>query len=227
MSTQTASPWNIANIITMVRIALVPVFGWALMQEGGDDVAWRLVAVVIFGVAAITDRLDGYLARKKNLVTDLGKILDPIADKVLVGTALVLLSVLGELWWWVTIAILARELAITVMRMVILRYVVMPASRGGKLKTVLQSIAIPILLLPLDHLPAAVGWLGAVAMGAALVVTLGTGVDYALQGWRVVREHRAETSQAPAAHAQGTVGHADAAPRPSGTDSVPHDTRRP
>ncbi len=192
MSTQTASPWNIANIITMVRIALVPVFGWALMQEGGDDVTWRLVAVVIFGVAAITDRLDGYLARKNDLVTDLGKILDPIADKVLIGTALVLLSVLGELWWWVTIAILVRELGITLMRMVILRYVVMPASRGGKLKTVLQSVAIPILLLPLDHLPAFVGWVGNLAMGAAFVVTIATGVDYALQGRRVVRERRAE-----------------------------------
>lgn len=215
MSTQTASPWNIANIITMVRIALVPVFGWALLQDGGDDVTWRLVAVAVFGVAAITDRLDGYLARKNDLVTDLGKILDPIADKVLIGTALVLLSALGELWWWVTIAILARELGITLMRMVILRYVVMPASRGGKLKTVLQSVAIPILLLPLDHLPTFVGWVGTVAMGAALVVTLATGVDYALQGWRVVREHRAEVARAQPAAPTG---------EPEG---IAHDTRRP
>ena len=215
MSTQTASPWNIANIITMVRIALVPVFGWALLQDGGDDVTWRLVAVAVFGVAAITDRLDGYLARKNDLVTDLGKILDPIADKVLIGTALVLLSALGELWWWVTIAILARELGITLMRMVILRYVVMPASRGGKLKTVLQSVAIPILLLPLDHLPTFVGWVGTVAMGAALVVTLATGVDYALQGWRVVREHRAEVARAQTVSPTG---------EPEG---IAHDTRRP
>lgn len=191
MTSQTASPWNAPNIITMARIAMVPVFAWALLADGGHTLTWRLVAAAIFVLAAATDRLDGYLARKHNLVTDLGKILDPIADKVLIGTALVLLSWLGDLWWWVTIVILARELGITVMRFVVLRYAVMPASRGGKLKTVLQSVAIAILLLPLDHLPDVVTWAGAVVMGLALVVTVVTGVDYAIKGWQVSRAARA------------------------------------
>ena len=104
-------------------------------------------------VAAATDRLDGWLARRSGQVTDLGKMLDPIADKVLIGTALVLLSWLGDLPWWVTVVILVRELGITAMRFFLLRYVVLPASRGGKLKTVLQSVAIGLYLLPLDVLP--------------------------------------------------------------------------
>ena len=104
-------------------------------------------------VAAATDRLDGWLARRSGQVTDLGKLLDPIADKLLIGTALVLLSWLGDLPWWVTVVILVRELGITAMRFFLLRYVVLPASRGGKLKTVLQSVAIGLYLLPLDVLP--------------------------------------------------------------------------
>ena len=191
MTSPTASPWNAANIVTMLRIAMVPFFGWALVAESGHTVTWRVVATAIFVIAAATDRVDGYLARKNNQVTNLGKILDPIADKVLIGTALVLLSVLGDVWWWVTILILVREAAITLMRFFILRYAVMPASRGGKLKTVLQSIAISIYLLPLDDLPAALGWLAALVMAAALAVTLATGVDYAIKGWQVRRAARA------------------------------------
>lgn len=171
----------------MLRIALVPFFAWALLADGGHTVTWRLVAAGIFVLAAATDRLDGYLARKNDMVTNLGKILDPIADKVLIGTALVLLSVLGDVWWWVTVLILVREAAITIMRFFILRYAVMPASRGGKLKTVLQSVAIAIYLLPLDDLPAVLGWLAAATMAAALAVTLVTGVDYAVKGWQVRR----------------------------------------
>lgn len=191
MSSSTASPWNAANIVTMARIAMVPFFAWALLADGGHTVTWRLVATAIFVLAAVTDRLDGYLARKNDMVTNLGKILDPIADKVLIGTALVVLSALGDVWWWVTIVVLARELAITLLRFVVLRYAVMPASRGGKLKTVLQSVAISIYLLPLDHLPSALGWLAATVMAAALAVTLATGVDYAVKGWQVVRTARA------------------------------------
>ncbi|MBI9115512.1 CDP-diacylglycerol--glycerol-3-phosphate 3-phosphatidyltransferase [Sanguibacter suaedae] len=193
MTSSQGSVWNAPNIITMARIAIVPVFAWALLAEDGESVTWRLAALAVFGVAAASDRLDGYLARKNDLVTDLGKILDPIADKVLIGTALVLLSVLGDLWWWVTVTILFRELAITAMRFLVLRYAVMPASRGGKLKTVLQSVGIAVMLLPLDHLPDVVTWLAAAIMGAALVVTVVTGVDYAAQGWRVRVAGRAST----------------------------------
>ena len=147
------SAWNLANVLTVLRIALVPFFAWALLADGGHTTTGRLIATALFVVAAATDRLDGWLARRSGQVTDLGKMLDPIADKVLIGTALVLLSWLGDLPWWVTVVILVRELGITAMRFFLLRYVVLPASRGGKLKTVLQSVAIGLYLLPLDVLP--------------------------------------------------------------------------
>ncbi|GAA1970064.1 CDP-diacylglycerol--glycerol-3-phosphate 3-phosphatidyltransferase [Isoptericola halotolerans] len=191
MTDPAPSPWNIANAVTMVRIALVPVFAWALLVDDGQSVTWRLVATGIFAAAALSDQIDGHLARSRGLVTDLGKILDPVADKALVGAALVLLWwPLAELPWWVPAVILVRELGITVMRMAMLRYAVMPASRGGKIKTVLQIAAILLFLLPLAHLPEAVLVVAWVAMGAAIVVTVVTGVDYVVQGWRIRRDAR-------------------------------------
>ncbi|MBO0607433.1 CDP-diacylglycerol--glycerol-3-phosphate 3-phosphatidyltransferase [Myceligenerans salitolerans] len=191
------SPWNVANYVTMVRIAMVPFFAWALLTDGGESVAWRIVATIVFVVAALSDKVDGYLARSRGLITDLGKLLDPIADKLLVGTALVLLWwPLGELPWWVPVVILAREFGITLMRMAVLKYAVMPASRGGKLKTVLQAVAITAFLLPHAGLP----WLTVIAwvvMVAAVVVTVVTGLDYAYQGWRIRRSAR-RTSPAQA-----------------------------
>ncbi|WP_034622479.1 CDP-diacylglycerol--glycerol-3-phosphate 3-phosphatidyltransferase [Cellulomonas sp. URHE0023] len=172
------SAWNLANMLTVLRIALVPFFAWALLADGGHSTGWRWTATVIFVLAAATDRVDGWLARRSGQVTDLGKLLDPIADKLLVGTALVLLSWLGELSWWVTVVILVREIGITVMRFFLLRYVVLPASRGGKLKTVLQSVAIGLYLMPLDVLPGWVTVAAVLAMAAALVVTVVTGLDY-------------------------------------------------
>lgn len=151
---------------------------------------WRLVALVIFLVAAITDRLDGYLARSRGLVTNLGKILDPIADKVLTGGALVALSWLGELPWWVTVVILGREFAITMMRFIVIRIAVLPASRGGKLKTVTQIVAISLWLLPLTSLPGFVTVVAWIAMGGAVVVTVVTGVEYLVHGVRVARNGR-------------------------------------
>ena len=179
------SRWNAANAVTMARIALVPFFVFALLAQGGESVSWRLMAAAIFLLAAVTDRLDGYLARRDNLVTDLGKLLDPIADKLLIGSALIGLSVVGDLPWWVTIVVLARELGITAMRFLVLRYAVMPASRGGKVKTVLQVVAIGLFLLPLDHLPGVVEVIAVVAMAAAVLVTLATGLDYARQALRL------------------------------------------
>ncbi|WP_125775250.1 CDP-diacylglycerol--glycerol-3-phosphate 3-phosphatidyltransferase [Antribacter gilvus] len=205
------SPWNIANAVTMVRIALVPVFAWALLAEGGDSVTWRLVATGIFVVAALSDKVDGYLARSRGLITDLGKLLDPIADKLLIGAALVLLWVpLDELPWWVPVVILVRELGITAMRMAVLKYAVMPASRGGKLKTVLQAVAISGFLLPREDLPwlTVVSW---VIMGAAVAVTVVTGADYAYQGWRLRRDAKRAAAIAQAARAAGTAGAAGTA----------------
>jgi CDP-diacylglycerol--glycerol-3-phosphate 3-phosphatidyltransferase len=191
VTTEPASRWNVANAVTMARIALVPFFVIALVADDGRSVSWRLVATGIFLLAAVTDRLDGYLARRDNLVTDLGKLLDPIADKLLIGAGLIALSMLGELSWWVTVAILVRELGITAMRFMVLRYAVMPASRGGKLKTVLQVAAIALFLLPLDVLPSFLGVLAAVAMAAAVAVTLVTGVDYVRQALRLRHTARA------------------------------------
>ncbi len=185
------SPWNSANLVTMARIALVPFFAWALLVEDGTDARWRWVAVGVFVLAAGTDKVDGYLARRYGLITDLGKLLDPIADKLLIGTALVGLSLVGELWWWVTALVLARELGITAMRFFLLRYVVLPASRGGKLKTLLQSVALGLMLTPLWLLPEPITWLAYAAMAAAVVVTLVTGADYVAQAVRVRRSARA------------------------------------
>jgi len=172
------SAWNLANMLTVLRIALVPFFAWALLADGGHSTSGRLIATAIFAIAAATDRMDGWLARRTGQITDVGKLLDPIADKLLIGTALVLLSWLGDLPWWVTVVILVREIGITVLRFFLLRYVVLPASRGGKLKTVLQSVAIGLYLLPLDVLPEWVTWAARGFMAAAVVVTVVTGVEY-------------------------------------------------
>jgi len=179
--------WNLANVLTVARVVLVPFFAWALLTDGGASTAWRLVATGIFAVAALTDRVDGWYARRTGQVTDFGKLLDPIADKLLIGTALVALSWLDELAWWITVVILVRELGITVMRFFLLRYVVLPASRGGKLKTVLQSVAIGLYLLPLFAMPHAVEVVAAVVMAVALVVTVVTGLDYVRTAARIRR----------------------------------------
>jgi CDP-diacylglycerol---glycerol-3-phosphate 3-phosphatidyltransferase len=179
-----AGTWNVANGLTMLRLALVPVFAVCLLHDDGDSVGWRLAATAIFAVASITDRIDGDIARKRGLVTPFGQVADPIADKALTGTALVGLSLLDLLPWWVTVVILVREIGVTVLRLVVIRHGVIPASRGGKLKTLLQAVAIGLLLLPLE------GWLRDVAlvvMAAAVAVTLVTGADYVLRAIRLRR----------------------------------------
>ncbi|MCY7288437.1 MAG: CDP-diacylglycerol--glycerol-3-phosphate 3-phosphatidyltransferase [Cryobacterium sp.] len=180
-STPVARPsnWNLPNLITVVRILLAPLFIWMLLSDAGQDGALRWWAAALFIVAIATDGIDGAIARRQNLVTDLGKILDPIADKVLTGGALVCLSILGELWWWVTIVILVREVGITVFRFAMLKDRVIPASRGGKLKTVLQSVAISLALVPLWLvLGDWIYWVNWSAMALALIVTVVTGIDY-------------------------------------------------
>ena len=185
--------WNIANILTMSRLVMVPLFVWFMFLDG---TWWHLAAFGVFVVAAITDRVDGELARRRNLVTDFGKIADPIADKALTGAALIVLSIQGDLWWWVTIAILVREWGITLLRLAVLRYGVMPASSGGKLKTVLQIVAISIYLFPLHLFPLTVAfvWLAHLTMGVALAVTLWTGLVYIADAVRLARK-KGETSE--------------------------------
>src|SRR5690349_14724154 len=129
---QAVSNFNIANVLTTLRIVMVPFFGWALLYDGGNDPTWRWVAFAIFAVAMITDKIDGDLARKHNLITDFGKIADPIADKAITGMAFIGLSVIGALWWWVTIVVLIREWSVTFARLYIAKQVVMPANQSGK-----------------------------------------------------------------------------------------------
>lgn len=186
--------WNLPNILTGLRIVMVPFFVWVLVAGGPlgeESMALRWVALALFAVAIYTDKLDGDIARARGLVTSFGKIADPIADKLLTGAAFVVLSLLGELWWWVTALILVREWGITLLRLVVLKYGVMPASRGGKLKTVLQAGALLALLAPLGAVLGPwwlyVGWS---LMGAALAVTLVTGVDYVIKAVQLRRSAR-------------------------------------
>ncbi len=169
---------NPANALTLLRLLLVPVFAVVLAAHGGHSAGWRVAAWGAFAVAAVTDRLDGQLARARDEVTRFGVLADPIADKALIGTALVGLSLLGDLPWWVTVVILTRELGVTALRFAVLRHGVIPASRGGKLKTLLQGVGIGLYVLPLSGWLASARWL---VLAAALVVTLVTGVDYVLQ----------------------------------------------
>ena len=192
------SNWNLPNALTTLRIVMVPFFGWALLVDGGDSVVWRVVAWVIFVLAMITDKIDGDIARSRNLVTDFGKIADPIADKALTGMAFVGLSIVGELWWWVTILVLIREWGITLLRLWVIRHGVMAAGRGGKLKTVLQTVALGLFVLPIKILQDDLGTAGSVLWGLAVLlmtlavaVTLVTGVDYVVKALAVRRKGRA------------------------------------
>ncbi|MGW6908642.1 CDP-diacylglycerol--glycerol-3-phosphate 3-phosphatidyltransferase [Streptomyces sp. NPDC054940] len=188
-----ASVWNIANLLTMLRLVLVPAFVALMLADGGYDPAWRSLAWAAFAIAMITDLFDGHLARTYNLVTDFGKIADPIADKAIMGAALICLSALGDLPWWVTGIILGRELGITLLRFIVIRYGVIPASRGGKLKTLTQGVAVGMYILALT------GWLATLrwwVMAAAVVLTVVTGLDYVRQAIVLRRQGIAERKAA-------------------------------
>ena len=191
--------WNLPNALTTLRIVMVPFFGWALLVDGGDSIVWRVVAWVVFVLAMITDKVDGDIARSRNLVTDFGKIADPIADKALTGMAFVGLSVIGELWWWVTILVLVREWGITLLRLWVIRHGVMAAGRGGKLKTVMQTLALGLFILPVRILEDDWGTAGALLWGlavllmvVAVVLTVVTGLDYVVKALVVRRKGRAD-----------------------------------
>jgi CDP-diacylglycerol--glycerol-3-phosphate 3-phosphatidyltransferase len=183
----TVSAWNIANGLTVLRLLLVPVFALALFHGNGHLAGWRGVACVIFVVASLTDFVDGDIARKRGLITEFGKLADPIADKALIGTALVGLSMLQDLAWWVTVLILFREVGVTLLRFWVIRHGVMPASRGGKVKTMLQALAIGLLVLPLSGAWHAVA---TVVMMAAVLLTVATGLDYIARAFTLRRTPR-------------------------------------
>ncbi|TDT33176.1 CDP-diacylglycerol--glycerol-3-phosphate 3-phosphatidyltransferase [Naumannella halotolerans] len=192
MNTPRPTSWNLPNALTVLRTLLVPLLGWMLIAHP-DQPGWRLATTGLFLAAMLTDLIDGHLARKYDLITSFGKLMDPIADKAMTGMALIGLSVTGELPWWITVIILVREWGITLMRFVVIRYGVISANRGGKTKTVLQTVAIVLFLLPLPSLgspfslvmvPDAIGW---IAMIGALILTVLTGLDYLREAWKLVR----------------------------------------
>jgi CDP-diacylglycerol--glycerol-3-phosphate 3-phosphatidyltransferase len=182
------SRWaTLPNLLTLIRLLLVPVLAVLLLADDGADPALRWAATAVFVIAALTDLADGEIARRSGTVTTLGKIADPVADKALTGVALIGLSILGALPWWVTIIILGREIAVTVLRFVVIRHGVIPASRGGKAKTVAQVIAIALYLAPLGEWADPVR---VITMGIAVVLTIVTGIDYAMRAWRMSRGQR-------------------------------------
>jgi CDP-diacylglycerol--glycerol-3-phosphate 3-phosphatidyltransferase len=183
--------WNVPNGLTMLRLVLVVPFG-VLLFGYGDEPGARAAAAVIFALASLTDYFDGAIARKRNLVTTFGKIADPLADKALTGVALVGLSYLGDLPWWVTIVILAREIGVTILRFWVIRHGVISASRGGKAKTATQIVAILLYLMPLTGFLATFQmWV----MGLALVLAVVTGIDYLIRALKVRQRARLESTQ--------------------------------
>jgi len=186
---------NLANSLTMLRLVLVPVFLFALFTGDGHQMAARIVAFVIFAIAGITDRFDGLLARNYGMATEFGAFVDPIADKALIGSALIALSMLGDLPWWVTVMIMTREVGVTLLRLAVIRRGVIPASWGGKLKTVVQALAIGLFVLPHSG-PFLV--LASVVMGAAIVLTVVTGIDYVASTVKELRQPARLTGNQPA-----------------------------
>ena len=185
------SNWNVPNVLTVLRIVLVPVFVVLLFMDPVNQF-WRLMATLVFIVAMLTDLADGHIARKYNLITDFGKLWDPVADKALTGAAFVSLSILGELPWFFTIIILLREWGITWVRAVIAKYGIMAANKGGKLKTLTQTFALILFSLWLPGLPGAVQVLAWLLMWAALILTVVTGIDYLKHAWAIRRKGKAE-----------------------------------
>lgn len=191
-----AIPRQLPNAITIVRILMAPVFLWMLLADEGADGALRWGAAVIFIVAIATDGIDGYLARKYEVVTDLGKLLDPIADKVLTGFAFIGLSILGELPWWITIVVLIREVGITVYRFIVVSDHVLAAAWMGKLKTVAQAVALSLALLPLWNLVGEwVFWVNGVTMTIAVVLTIASGIDYVVTEVRAAHARRGQAAR--------------------------------
>ncbi len=166
---------NLPNALTIFRILALPFCAWALFKEGGEDPTWQIIAWTSFFLVGLTDILDGRIARKRNQVSSFGAILDPIADKAFIGTALIGLSILGKIPWWVTAIILFREIGITIIRLAIVNRKVISANRGGKIKSLLQNFSVGFYILPLPenlYLPRDI------LLGAAVLLTITTGLEY-------------------------------------------------
>ena len=184
----------------------MPFFGAALLMDDGESVTWRVVAWVIFGLAMVTDKIDGDIARKRGIVTNFGKIADPIADKAITGMAFIALSIVGDIWWWVTIVVLLREWSVTLLRLSVLKTVVLQAADLGKLKTTVQAVALGLLILPLPHGDGAhdgefdrfgtagevLFYVGQAFLVVAVALTLWSGYEFFRDVWRA-RKNNLET----------------------------------
>lgn len=199
---------NVPNTLTVLRLVMVPILAWLLLAHP-NDITWRWIATAVFLFALLTDLADGFIARRFQLITDFGKLWDPIADKAITGMAMIALSIMGELWWWVTIVILIREWGITIMRFMIVKYGVQAADKLGKAKTFTQTIALVGLLAPLLMYMAAttivrtwywtfmvLHWVAIVAMAVALVLTVISGINYCIGAWKLRRDWLAQQSGA-------------------------------
>jgi CDP-diacylglycerol---glycerol-3-phosphate 3-phosphatidyltransferase len=196
---------NLPNALTVLRMAVVPVFA-VLLLKGGRDAEFeidRYWAALVFVLAIITDRYDGVIARRTGQITEFGKLADPIADKALTGTALVGLSILELLPWWVTVVILVREVGITLLRFWVIRHGVIAASHGGKAKTVAQSLAIGLYILPLTGLLASARWW---VMAVAVLLTVATGIDYVYRALTLRRTSARAMKAAAARRSAGPTG---------------------
>ena len=168
--------WTVSNTLTMLRIAFVPLFIWVALQE---TVAMDFLAILVFLLASLTDHYDGKLARLRDEITDFGTLADPIADKALIGSALIILSMRDVFPWWATTLILIREIGITIWRLRIRNQQVHAANYGGKLKTTLQIAGVGFAFWPIDGVGGAIlNPFGVALLWGALVVTLYTGVVY-------------------------------------------------
>lgn len=190
-SANATSNWNLPNALTTLRIVMVPFFGWALLHDNGDSVTWRVVAFALFAAAMVTDKVDGDIARARGIVTDFGKIADPIADKAITGMAFIGLAIVGDIWWWVTILVLVREWSITLLRLSIMKNVVMAAAQSGKVKTALQGLALGLLCLPLRQVDGSLDlpgeilfYLSQVLLAGAVAMTAWSGYEFYRDAWK-------------------------------------------
>ena len=166
---------NLPNSITIARIAFLPLGAYALFKNGGTDQNWQWISWVIFFLIGMTDVLDGKLARSRNSITELGKFLDPVADKAMIATAMISLAILDRMPWWIVIVILSRELFITFFRLAVIKRGVIPANRGGKLKASVQGFGVGFYVMPISE---SLYWFRDGFMYIAIALTLGTGFYY-------------------------------------------------
>ena len=172
-------PFITPNTLTLTRILLIPTGVYTLFYDGGDNSTFQLISYAIFFTLGMTDIVDGRWARHSNRITPLGTFLDPVADKALIGAAMISLSILDRFPWWITILILAREIGITLFRLLVIKNGIIPASKGGKIKTLTQNFGVGFFILPL---PTWLDWFKYGFISVAIILTITSAYDY-LRSW--------------------------------------------